>query len=354
LLVVLDSDAARAAQLAETLETGGFPNVRCVDSSYASGAFEDDQPALLILSGVDSAADRLRALARAQGIPILQVLANGGPEALADGPSEADDWVFLSTARVELPLRAARLLRRRTENSGPTAALVADKRFYAMVVHDLRTPLNVIAISLRLIAQGMQNSRSRGLDEDLRFAEENCREIERMLVQLSDHYRLYEDEAALTTRFNPRRFLSEVIEGQPFKIGARTVAPRLIVSDSCPEEAELDPHRARLALTYALANASAASDKGPVIVTARGGEGRWVTEIAVNEPPPASVRSFELRPDRFERLTGTAPERRGLDLAIAARATELLGGTARLVVDAGRATTIVLDWPVATLAPVLA
>ena len=33
------------------------------------------------------------------------------------------------------------------------------------------------------------------------------------------------------------------------------------------------------------------------------------------------------------------------DLAIAARVSEMFGGAARLVVDAARGSTIVLDWP---------
>jgi len=42
---------------------------------------------------------------------------------------------------------------------------------------------------------------------------------------------------------------------------------------------------------------------------------------------------------------GIEPDRLGLDLAIVARVTELFGGTARLEVEDGRGSTIVLDWP---------
>ncbi|MDR3634415.1 MAG: hypothetical protein P4L84_11470, partial [Isosphaeraceae bacterium] len=51
-----------------------------------------------------------------------------------------------------------------------------------------------------------------------------------------------------------------------------------------------------------------------------------------------------LRSQAFERLCGTAAERRGMDLAIAARVTELFHGSARLDVAAG-GTTLVFDWP---------
>jgi hypothetical protein len=52
-----------------------------------------------------------------------------------------------------------------------------------------------------------------------------------------------------------------------------------------------------------------------------------------------------LRPDAFERICGVAAERRGLDLAIAARVSELFGGTARLDAVEHRDTTVILDWP---------
>ena len=51
------------------------------------------------------------------------------------------------------------------------------------------------------------------------------------------------------------------------------------------------------------------------------------------------------RPDQFERLAGSAAERRGLDLAIASRISELFGGSARLVAEPERRTAVVLDWP---------
>ncbi len=67
--------------------------------------------------------------------------------------------------------------------------------------------------------------------------------------------------------------------------------------------------------------------------------------MIVDKPPPTTVSSMDIRPDKFERLAGSAAERRGLDLAIAARVSELFGGSARLEVEPGRRSTIVLDWP---------
>jgi signal transduction histidine kinase len=217
---------------------------------------------------------------------------------------------------------------------------------FPVIVHDLRTPLNVIGLSLRMIEQAVPRNDPE-LEEDLRFVNENFKQIERMLAQLSDYFRLYEVAApGPLAEFSPSRLLSELVEDRVERPGARPVSLRLDVDPSCPPEAELNQVRARMALLYALTNAAAAADgSGTVRVSARGGPDRWITEIAVDHPPPPSVRPVALRGDQFERLCGTAPERRGMDLAIAARVSELFGGSARLDVAEGRGTTIVLDWP---------
>jgi len=100
-----------------------------------------------------------------------------------------------------------------------------------------------------------------------------------------------------------------------------------------------------MAIEYALNNADASAHDEPIRLTLRGGPGRWIIEIAIDRPPPASVNSIVLASQSFERLCGCAADRRGMDLAIAARVSELFGGTARLDAVAGRGTSIVLDWP---------
>jgi signal transduction histidine kinase len=100
-----------------------------------------------------------------------------------------------------------------------------------------------------------------------------------------------------------------------------------------------------MAIEYALINANAAAQESPIRLTLRGDPDRWIVEVSVDRPPPSSVTSVQLRSQVFERLCGSAAERRGMDLAIAARITELFGGSARLEVVDGRGTTLILDWP---------
>ena len=268
---------------------------------------------------------------------------------MIDRHRDADDWVYRSRAEVELPARVGRLIRRGERGDGtlrgPTDESRSTPDFSRLVVHDLRTPLNVVGLSLRMIDQAVPRN-DPDLLEDLKFVEENFKQIERMLSQLSDYCRLFENEAPLTvTDFSPARLIGELVEDRAMKAGAGSPPLRLRVEESCPAEASLDPGRARMAIQYAISNALASTQDVPVEITMRRGPNRLITEVRIDLPPPSSVKSVVLRPDAVERLFGTAAERRGLDLAIAARVSEMFAGADRLEAVDDRDTTVVLDWP---------
>ncbi|HWE37589.1 MAG TPA: histidine kinase dimerization/phospho-acceptor domain-containing protein [Isosphaeraceae bacterium] len=215
-------------------------------------------------------------------------------------------------------------------------------RFLSLVVHDLRTPLNVIGLTTSIL-EPMAGANPE-LGEEVGIIRENVAQIERMLAHLSDFCRLGDDAIALSAEpFDPRRLAEEVIDEVASKAPSRP-RPRVEHRPGCPDRVVLDPSRARQALKHALANALAAAADDPVRVELDGRDGRWLTRVVVDRPPPATVRSTPLRPDGVERLFGTPQDRLGLELAIVARISELLGGTAGLDAAAGR-TAIVLDWP---------
>ncbi|MEA2630741.1 MAG: hypothetical protein QOE66_960, partial [Chloroflexota bacterium] len=145
--------------------------------------------------------------------------------------------------------------------------------------------------------------------------------------------------------FDPRRLVQALIENRRSRPGVRTSPVQLDIQETCPTEATLDQLRARMAIEYALNNADAAAQGEPIRLRLRGGPQRWIIEVAIDQPPPASVTSHQLEPHAFERLCGSVVERRGMDLAIAARISEMFGGTARLDAVEGRGTAIILDWP---------
>jgi signal transduction histidine kinase len=205
--------------------------------------------------------------------------------------------------------------------------------------------LNVIWLTIRAIFQTVPE-RSAALDEDLAFLQDNALQIKDMLEQLSDYCRLMEGNAPPSVvEFDPRRFLSDFLEDRRERAGADASPLLLELGEDCPSEVALDQARVRLALKHALDNAITAAGGTPVRVRSGGGPDRWIVELIVDKAPPAHVVSMPIRPDAFERLAGSAAERRGLDLAIAARISELLGGSTRLEIEPARRSTVVLEWP---------
>jgi len=350
--IVLVGEDSLTSTLAALLEDDGYRIARADSAGGASRLGQQDGHALVIRAAGPSGSDVTALGSQAKGasrpgVPVLDIVDDDAdPAFLVDRHGDADDWLYRSRVEAELSARVGRLLRRsehRDAYPGGQRANPIDSKFLALVVHDLRTPLNVVGLSLRMIDQTIPRN-DPDLLEDLKFVEENFKQIERMLSQLSDYCRLYESEAPLTvTEFSPARMIGELVEDRTMKAAANSPPLRLRIEETCPAEASLDPGRARMAIQYVLSNAMASTQNVPVEITMRGDPDRVITEVRVDLPPPPSVKSMALRPDAFERLCGTAAERRGLDLAIAARVSEMFGGTARLDAVEGRDTTVILD-----------
>jgi signal transduction histidine kinase len=346
-LLILDVSNPGATAIAAPLESRGYRVVSVGSGGEALQALRRARPSLAVVAqgrggsaGSGARQSEFLAAARAMGIPVLEVIEDGVElRARLERSEDIDDWVLRGSSPEELDARIAGLLRRRVPAP-------IDVPFSAMVVHDLRTPLNVIGLSLRMIEQALPREDAE-VEEDLRFIQENLRQIERMLSQLSDYARLFEPGLRLTAHaFDPRRTVDELLENRSNHSVWKGSTVRLDVHETCPAEVSLDQSRARMAIEYALINAGAAAHDELIRLTLRGGPGRWVIEVTIDRPPPSSVTSTELRPHVFERLCGFAADRRGMDLAIVARISELFGGSARFEAIPGRATTIVLDWPV--------
>lgn len=220
-----------------------------------------------------------------------------------------------------------------------------DSHFLWLIVHDLRNPLNVISLTLRLLEETVPKT-DPGVQADLGLLGENVNLLERMLSRLSDYSRLHDGQIELDVMpFDPRRLADEVVERHNAQTRDGSSPARLEVADDCPARVELDPSRAQLALSNALTNAAASAEGSPIRVRLSGGPERLTVEVIVDRPPRETVGPAELRPDRFEKLLGTAMERLSLELALSARVSELFGGQARLDATPEKGTAVVLDWP---------
>lgn len=220
--------------------------------------------------------------------------------------------------------------------------IFANSRFQEVVIHDLRTPLNVICLALRML-DGANPADSAEVAEDLAMIRVNTSELERMLVYLVDVSRLPGDASGLTPeRFNPHLMIEEIGSDHRAKPGA----PLLEIDfRDGPEVVYLDYSRARMAIQKSLANAAAASGGKPIALRVGGGPERCRISFELAVPPRDSVQSHEIEPEAFQRILGTPAERRGLDLSIAARISTLFGGRAHLQAVPGEGTAVILDWP---------
>jgi len=346
--LVLDHAATGVPTVADRLGSAGYPVVTVASDIEALEILRGEHPALLVVAPGGGGSEHswgglahLRATAREMGIPVLAVMQEvPQSEGRLGTLEDADDWLVRDGSSQEFKARVARLLRRNA--AGPI-----DPSFSSMIVHDLRTPLNVIGLSVRMLEQVLPRDDPE-INEDVRFIDENLRQIERMLSQLGDYARLFDPALELNvSAFDPRRLVDELLESRTGRPGSKGSTVRLQIDKTCPEEATLDQGRARMAIDYALINANTAAQSEPIRLTLRGlgNPQRWVIEVAIDRSPPPSIGSAELRPHAFGRLCGCAEERQGMDLAIAARISELFGGSARLEVVAGRGTAIILDWP---------
>lgn len=222
--------------------------------------------------------------------------------------------------------------------------IFAGPRIEEIVIHDLRSPLNVIGLALKMLErQSLPHTRE--LIEDLGLIRKSAGELERMLLCLVEASRMPSTRSTLAVEtFDPRRMIAEILETHRSKPGA--VPVELVLDETAPTEVSLDYERAKIAVGFTLDNACLSAGGKPVIVRLSGAPECCILRFETQSPSRDSTLSNGLKPDRFERILGSHGERRGLDLAIALEISTLFGGSARLETIAGVGTAAVLDWPV--------
>jgi signal transduction histidine kinase len=342
-VLIHDLDPTRARRFASQLEATSLETTCCSTAAEAIARLNRDRPDLLILGNISLAehAD-LAALARSLQVGTLGVVElEGRDNAPFERLRSLDQWVSAEAASAELAIRVLDWFDREAARK----AKPLDARFLAIVVHDLRGPLNVLRLTIRVIEQTTPD-RSPELNDDLQTIEANVIQVEKMLATLADYCRLLEASgAAAGLPFDPRRFVEDLVQARRSRPDADGRPIRIDAAESCPREVTLDQNRVAIALQHALNNASIAAGEAPVRVRLSGKEGRWVVEVIVDKPPPFNVEPVPIHPHHFERLNGSPGERRGLDLAIASWITEGVGGQTRLEVTPGVRSSIVIEWP---------
>jgi signal transduction histidine kinase len=348
LILLFDPDSHSTDDHEEAIRSGGFRTSRVADPAAIRTLLDQDHPAAIVLvEGRDGPPDvsGLREEARGRGIPVLGLVDHAGEGgSLTDRVRHYDGWVHRSCHGSELATRLCALVGRDGTNGGQAnRAIPIDNHLLAMIVHDVRNPLNVINLTLRVIEQLPPHQR-REIQEDLDFLRDNAGQIEKILALLGDLCRLGDVGQSGSVEVDPRRFVEEIIEERGYKTKDKGYPVRFITAADTPERVWVDPILGRLAILSALTNASSATD-GPLEIRLSGGEDCWSIVIEVDKPPPSTVVSGDMSPYKFERILGIAAERRGLDLAIASWISVRFGGVLRVEVVPGKRSSIVLDWP---------
>lgn len=189
-----------------------------------------------------------------------------------------------------------------------------------LISHDLRTPLNVIGLALRVIAE----SEAGGIENEIAIAEEGVRAIADAISILSELARTLEPPGEKPALVSGKAVAESLLAEFP---------PGLIRldDDGSPVSLAAAESSLRAALRAAFANAVRSAAGEPVTATARQAAEAWTITIENAESPgPRPRPSRKTSAGWPTRILGVRGDRFGLDLWVARRALALSGGTLEL------------------------
>ena len=272
----------------------------------------------------------------------------------------ADDFLSKPIDRVELLVRVRSLLRLRDavlEGRRQAEALrkldQSKQRFIAAVVHDLRTPLN--AMSLTLDALNMAPPPPEEMGEDLDLLQRNIRQMDGLLTSLLDYSRAVSIEQPLSLSvFRPQDLIEDVVDSLAATASHRGLDLRVDLADDLPDQVCSDFTKCRQVLFNLVSNALKYTERGHVEVHARGEPSDcWlvsVTDTGVGIATEDLETIFEefgqARSGRPADAPGT-----GLGLAICRHLAVRLGGRVDVTSQVGCGSTFTVVWPVAVEDP---
>lgn len=243
-----------------------------------------------------------------------------GWEAAPPGPRQVGSAFGAVLAEEAARLgRAAELAAQERERAG-AARLAELGALAATVAHDIRNPLNIIAMAA---ASAPQDAR--------REIREQIGRVTRLTADLLDYAKPWRVEPVTVDLAELARAAARGMS--PVEFGPGLDVPRPVLAD---------PGRLRQALANLLDNAAAAPGATRVLLDAEDAvEGALRLLVADNGAGvPEAVRGDLFRPFVSRTLGGT-----GLGLAIVAKVMEAHGGTATLEARAGWSTCFVLTFP---------
>ncbi|WP_338664814.1 ATP-binding protein [Pararoseomonas sp. SCSIO 73927] len=269
------------------------------------------------------------------GAPRLRLLQDGaggwrteleGWEAAPPGPRQAGTLFGTVVAEEAARLERAAALAARERERAERERLAELGAIAATVAHDIRNPLNIIAMAAAA-APGEARAEIR----------EQIARITRLSADLLDYAKPWRVEPVPTDLGDLAR---SAARGAPnVEFGPRLEAPLPV---------RADPSRMTQALVNLVENARAVPGVRRVMIDAERGRGGALRLLVLDDGPGVPA---ELREELFRPFVSRTPGGTGLGLAIVAKAMEAHGGTAGLEERAGWSTCFVLTLPAQLVLP---
>jgi two-component system, OmpR family, phosphate regulon sensor histidine kinase PhoR len=220
------------------------------------------------------------------------------------------------------------------------------EEYLAFVAHDLRTPLNALALAARVLDVTLAPGSSPVSARMLKSLHRNIRQLEGLVAKVLEENSNLQTEAGVKLE---RRYLDlwPLIEALVHDIHplAGTGSTELI--NEVPEDLVVfaDASLLRRVFQNLIANAIAYTPRGEVHIGAQTGDSEgsaecWVTDSGTGIPPDLLAGVFDKGTGDAERSDST-----GLGLAIVKTFVEAHGGTVHAESELGRGTTIRFTLP---------
>ena len=259
-----------------------------------------------------------------------------------------DLWLRITAVKLGdgIALGAGDISRRKRAEQEREQALAARNRFYAVMNHELRTPINAILGYSDLVLAGIYGPLADGVRESL---ERSQRATHHLLELVNDVLDLSKLEAGKMEIAPEPVHMTELIEELLSTVRplAESRGTELDVSENdCREPIVTDPRRVRQILLNLMSNAIKFGEGKPVKVRCTRQEKGWmeleVVDLGGGIPPEDLPRIF----DEFVQLSNAAGGGTGLGLPISRRLAELLGGELQAESTPGAGSVFRLRLPV--------
>ncbi|MBB4635312.1 ATP-binding protein [Longimicrobium terrae] len=224
-------------------------------------------------------------------------------------------------------------------------ALLARDRFYAMISHELRTPVSAVMLYNDLLSSGVYDPLSDEQRDAVERSQKSARHLLDLINDLLDLAKL--DAGKLETRLADLDVAQEVegVVAGLAPLAAEHGCPVSVQVDDPPLRATGDPRRVQQILLNLLSNAVKFGHGHPIEVNCRREGGGVVVQVADHGPG--------IGPDDLERIfddfvqVGEPGVGTGLGLPIARRLAELQGGSLTVSSREGEGSTFRLILPIA-------